>query len=267
MGHGAGMGQEVLPDGWGPTTPADDTLARAGVESLADRVRHMARALQRPLVDDDAWVAASLAGSGMFSNAMLVTRPVADWGAVVDALAALAPEGTPRLLVSPFPTPDLSPHGLVLVGHPPFMARPPGPTDPPPVAWLEIRRVTTGEDLRAFERTLIEGYPVPDMDPTALPTLFPDSYLDGSSHAYLGLLDGHPVGAAAAHVAAGVNHVEFIAVHPSARGRGIGGALTAAATVTDPRLPAVLIASDDGRRVYEALGYLPLIRWTLWLAP
>jgi hypothetical protein len=29
----------------------------------------------------------------------------------------------------------------------------------------------------------------------------------------------------------------------------------------------VLISSDDGRRVYEALGYLPIIRWTLWLMP
>jgi len=39
------------------------------------------------------------------------------------------------------------------------------------------------------------------------------------------------------------------------------------ATVARPDLPSVLIASDDGRSVYEALGYLAVARWTLWLAP
>jgi hypothetical protein len=42
--------------------------------------------------------------------------------------------------------------------------------------------------------------------------------------------------------------------------------MTWAATVADPSLPAVLISSDDGRDVYEALGYLSVIRWTLWIA-
>ena len=261
------MADESLPDGWGPTTPSDDTLVRSGVESLADRIRHMAGALGRPLVEADAWVGASLAATGMFSNAMLLTRPPTDWDGVAAALAGLAPAGSPALLLSPFPTPDLRPAGLVLIGHPPFMARPAGPGPPSSIDGLEVRRVTSGVDLRAFERTLIEGYPVPDMDASALPVLFPDGYLDGASVAYLGLVDGEAVGAAAAHVAAGVNHVEFIAVRPSARGRGFGKALTAAASTTEPDLPAVLIASDDGRPVYAALGYLPLIRWTLWLAP
>jgi GNAT superfamily N-acetyltransferase len=258
---------EALPDGWGPTTPVDDTLVRAGVESLADRMRHMARALDRDVVESDGWTAASLASSGMFSTGLVITRPVRDWADVVDALIGLAPAGTPKLLISPFTTPDLGPVGLVPVGHPPFMARPPAATSPSRVDGLEIRRVQHPADLRTFERMLIEGYPIPDMDAAALPVLFPDGYLEGDSTAYLGVLDGEPVGAAAAHVAAGVNQVEFIAVHPSARGRGIGKALTAAATTTAPQLPAVLIASDDGRPVYEALGYLALVRWTLWLAP
>jgi hypothetical protein len=40
-----------------------------------------------------------------------------------------------------------------------------------------------------------------------------------------------------------------------------------AATTCDPARPAVLIASDDGRPVYERLGYLPVERWTVWLQP
>ena len=50
-------------------------------------------------------------------------------------------------------------------------------------------------------------------------------------------------------------------------GRGIGAAVTHAATVADPASPAVLIASDAGVGVYRGLGYLPVTRWTLWFRP
>ena len=58
--------------------------------------------------------------------------------------------------------------------------------------------------------------------------------------------------------------VEFISTRESARGRGIGRALTATATVAEPTLPSMLISSDPGRNVYERLGYLPLLRFSLW---
>ncbi len=261
------MADETLADGWGANEPDDDTLLRAGVLSFADRVAHMARAAGRPLVDDGRWVAAALADTGFFSNAGIVTRPVRDWSWAAPALAALAPEGVVKLLASPFPTPDLSAEGLHLVGHPPFMVRPAGGRGPSPVPGLEIRRVTDAADLVIFEATVIEAYPLSGMDPQAVPTLFHPGYLDGTSFLYLGLLDGEPVATSAAHVAAGVNHVEFVATCGHARGRGIGAAMTWAATVSAPQLPAVLIASDDGRGVYEALGYLAVNRWTLWLSP
>lgn len=260
-----GMTDE-LANGWGPDEPWDDTLVRAGVLSLADRVRHHAASLGRPLVADGRWVAAALADRGMFSNAGIVIRPVDDWGWAAPELATLVGPGAPALLISPFPTPDLRSDGLQLVGHPPFMVRPPGGAAPEPVPGLEIRPVTDPEDLVMFERTLIEAYPVHDMDPDATPTLFAPPYLDGASHLFVGLVDGVPVATAGAHVAAGVNHVEFVATRADHRGRGIGAALTWAATVSEPSLPAVLIASDDGRGVYETLGYLPILRWTLWLS-
>jgi predicted N-acetyltransferase YhbS len=52
-----------------------------------------------------------------------------------------------------------------------------------------------------------------------------------------------------------------------ARGKGIGAALTWAATLAEPELPATLISSDDGRPVYERMGYLPIHRFTLWHRP
>jgi predicted GNAT family acetyltransferase len=58
--------------------------------------------------------------------------------------------------------------------------------------------------------------------------------------------------------------VENVATLPEARGKGYGYALTAAATLSAPALPAALIASDDGRRVYGRLGFLSISRFTLW---
>jgi len=48
----------------------------------------------------------------------------------------------------------------------------------------------------------------------------------------------------------------MISARPEVRGRGVGRAVTAAATVVAPDRPAMLISSDDGRPVYERLGYV-----------
>jgi hypothetical protein len=43
--------------------------------------------------------------------------------------------------------------------------------------------------------------------------------------------------------------------------------VTWAATLVDPALPAVLIASDDGQGVYRAMGYIRVQRLTMWHRP
>ena len=61
--------------------------------------------------------------------------------------------------------------------------------------------------------------------------------------------------------------VEAVATLPEHRGRGVGAAVTWAATLADPAQPAVLIASDAGVGIYRAMGYLPVARWTIWFRP
>lgn len=58
--------------------------------------------------------------------------------------------------------------------------------------------------------------------------------------------------------------VDWVTTLESVRGRGIGRALTRHATLTEPDLPALIIASDLGRPVYERLGYRSVLRFTLW---
>lgn len=70
---------------------------------------------------------------------------------------------------------------------------------------------------------------------------------------------------AAAYLGPEVTAVELVSTRPEARGRGIGAAMTMAAARVEPDRPALLIASDDGRGVYRRLGFVPLLRYTLWL--
>lgn len=91
------------------------------------------------------------------------------------------------------------------------------------------------------------------------------SVLETQWRFFVGYVDDVPVATAGAYVGADITLVELVSTRPEFRGRGIGAAITAAATFAEPQQPAMLISSDDGRGVYGALGYLPLQRHTLWL--
>ena len=71
---------------------------------------------------------------------------------------------------------------------------------------------------------------------------------------WLGLVDGRPVATATASVTDGLVGVYVIATRAEARGRGYGEALTWAATLCRPELPATLQASDMGRPRVRADG-------------
>lgn len=133
--------------------------------------------------------------------------------------------------------------------------------DPEGVRVVEVRDEA---DLTMAEGVLIAGYPMPGSTPGSV---LQPGLLDGTTRVWLGYVDDEPVSVAAAHQAAGATLVEYVAALPAARGRGAGAAVTWAATLADPEVPAVLVASDDGRPTYERMGYLPLERWTAWLRP
>jgi hypothetical protein len=82
---------------------------------------------------------------------------------------------------------------------------------------------------------------------------------------WTGRVEGKPVGVSAAFVAAGITDVVFVATLSEARGRGYGAALTWRAALTEPGQPAMLLSSDLGRPVYDRMGFLPLLRFTLWV--
>lgn len=260
------MADEHLTHGWEPDLPADDSVLRSFVLSMAARGDAMARAVGgRDRRWDDVAVA-DPASPVLFDNAAVLLQPPAyiDLDAAVRRVIDFFPPERHFVLLSPWPTPDLAPHGLELMGHPPFMLRPAGGTAPPLPPGLEIRRVDDRSTLHDFVATLVDAYPMPGANGTALAD---PSVLGGAIHLFVGYLDGTPVATAGTHASHGVNDVEWVSTLPACRGRGVGAALTWAATLVDPTSPAVLIASDDGQPVYEAMGYVRVQRLTMWHRP
>jgi GNAT superfamily N-acetyltransferase len=252
---------EVLEDGWSAQAPETDSLLRGYVRGFATMMADIGRAVGGRVLETDDVVAVDTGADFFLANGAALRHPVRDdrLPAIADALHDFyaAGPGVSWVLMSAWPIPPIARMGLV--GHPPFMIRSPGGAAPPLPAGLEIREAVTEADMVDFARAL-EGYPAPHTDVFANGRLVDVPGM----HWYVASLDGRPVGCSAAHVGDACVDVEFVATHEDARGRGIGAAVTWAATLADPAKPAVLIASDPGQPVYERMGYLRVMRLTMW---
>ena len=247
-----------LRTGWEDDTPSSDSLTLATLRAMADRTTDWAQAVGGRVRRDPGMVLADALSPCLFLNVATVSAVVDP--ATARAVADFFPAGRPFLLATPHPTADLRPAGLVPVGHPPFMVRAAGGTAPEPPPGISLVEVRDAAGLDIWDRVLAEGFPTP-YSPA------PPALLGGPARFWLAWADGEPVGTALSYVAHGVVDVEAVATLPGHRRRGIGAALTWAATLADPDLPAVLMASDDGVGVYREMGYLPVTRWTLWCRP
>lgn len=260
------MTDEHLTHGWEPDLPADDSLLRRFVLANADRNAFTAERVGGRAGRWDDLAAADPASPVLFDNAAVLLQPPAYTSTTDAARRALDfyPPDRHFVLLSAWPTPDLRPLGLELMGHPPLMVRPPGGRAPDPPADLTIREVRTEAELAEFMTTIIEAYPIPGAEgsPLADPAI-----LGGPIRLFVGDVDGRAVATAGARIGHGLVDVEWVSCRPEARRRGVGAAVTWAATLTEPSMPAALIASDDGQSVYEKMGYLRLMRMTLWHRP
>jgi GNAT superfamily N-acetyltransferase len=167
--------------------------------------------------------------------------------------------------------PLLFEHGLTLDEQLPGMAvvlddlkGGPGAGTPAPdgaafLGALDIRTVDDRATLRLWAETFITAYELP---PSWVGPVF-DLYdslqgPDAPLRSYLACLDGEPVAASSVFYGAGVAGVYDVATLPSARGRGLGAAVTLRPLI-DARARGyrvgVLQSSAMGLRVYERLGF------------
>ncbi|MFP5319550.1 MAG: GNAT family N-acetyltransferase [Acidimicrobiia bacterium] len=257
-----------LTTGWEADVPVEDSLVRRFLFGEVDRMRLVAASLGGRYERSDELVLADPGTGFSFDTAAVLLQPArgAQEAAAVEAATAFFPAERTWSLYSMWPTADLRPLGLELVGHPPMMFRPaggPGEAAARPLPeGFRVAEVTSPEELDAYSRVVVEGYPMADGGSIGGPGLLGSDY-----RFWVGWEGERAVSGAAAHVAHGLTEVTWVATLPDARGRGYGRAVTWAAICAEPALPAVLIASDHGRPVYERLGFLSVMRMTLWWRP
>jgi hypothetical protein len=130
---------------------------------------------------------------------------------------------------------------------------------------LRIQEVRDRAGLDAWERVAIEGFPLEDLLDASPGELVDPRWLEEPrAKQWVGWVDERPVCASAVWIDHGINNVSLVATLPDARRRGYGEAVTWRAALADPSLPAMLFSSDDGRPVYDRMGFLPLWRLTFW---
>ena len=249
-----------------------DAWRERATRNLAAFWEHTPRAMGLPYQRrEDAW-AADLGSPTPFPNSATLLRPLTEDAAPelvarLDAFYSHLPGG-PWMLWSAWPTPDLSATALRLMGYPPLMVRLPGalPPSPPELRVVEAQDAAT---LLAFDRAMIHGYPVDELRAGQRLTgrLSDERALGGPLHFFVGYVDDEPVTCAASYIGEQEVGIYMVATLPQARGKGYGGAVTAAAVGFAPDLPAVLQASDDGQPVYARLGFQRVTPFTAWYKP
>jgi hypothetical protein len=269
---------ERLEDGYGPGTPPGDNLlgdfTRAEAEAYATLVRSTGGRVETAL--DGALTLADGGAASPFGNVALLERPAEPDGGT-EAIAAATHAffdgrpGGPFLLFSAWPIGDLRAHRFAPVGHPPMMVRPAGlaPALDDALAartGMRIEAVADPDGVAAFEETVIEAYPTPEMLPYRRGAMIGAPILDSRWRLFVAWDGDRPMATAGAWVANELTTVELVSARPECRGRGVGAAVTAAAAdAGGPDRPAVLISSDLGQATYRRLGFASVLRYTLWL--
>jgi ribosomal protein S18 acetylase RimI-like enzyme len=143
--------------------------------------------------------------------------------------------------------------GLRDEGRLPCFAMEPGPI-PPPIPGITIERAD-GARWDQFLDASAEGFGMPR---TLAESLFSAGVqADRRLRAFVGIVDGRAVAAAASVRIRNTVGIYSVATIPEARGRGFGTALTWHALAdADPGWEvAVLQASEMGRPIYERMGF------------
>lgn len=249
-----------LETGWLPDTPVDDNLLRSFGASQGELNARWAEAgggRSERTADVDL---ADADGTIPYFNQAFLQRPLTgvDDPVLDDVERFYAGVDRPFSLLSMWPTPDLATRGWRLEGHPMVVVRGPADGDPRRPGDDAIVRDVGHDEVATFERVLCEGYPMPG-------GTVPSGLLDRGVTLRLGVVDGEPVAAAAGFVHAGIVNLCGAATLPAARRSGAWGALVRARLADAPDLPAAAYTSDFSRPGFVRMGFLPVLRFTIWL--
>jgi ribosomal protein S18 acetylase RimI-like enzyme len=161
----------------------------------------------------------------------------------------------------------------IMIGLPGMIVDEPLPTREAP-AGVTVRRVQTNGDVERWVTANLTGFAADDDDRGAVRSAFStiDSLVGGPIAGFIAEADGRAVGAAMVFldVSTGIGVVGWVGTVPEYRRRGIGDAVTRAATNAGFALGARLVslqASPMGLPLYEKLGYRTVAGYKVWFRP
>lgn len=260
---------QELESGWSPETAVDDSILRRFLFNQAEVQATLATAAGGRIERTPDVALADTGTPVAYLNQATLMRPVTDADdRVLDHVTEFFRNGSIGLFLSAWPTPDLSRRGWMLVGHPMFVVRGPASAsayDAPLRPDVSVRIAETADDLAMVERIVADGYPVAEMADLPPNQVLGQSLVSSAVVHRIGYLDGVPVAAAANQVGHGVVNLSLAATLPTARRRGVWQALVNARCADAPDLPAVAFTSDYSRPGFVRMGFLPLMRFTLWI--
>lgn len=258
-----------LDTGWLPDTPVDDSVLRQFMYNQADVNAIIARARGgRAEERDDVFLADAESPVPLYNQAILAAPALRADDPVFDAVDEFfADGGRPLTLLSLWPTPDLTPRGWSLMGHPAFVVRAPGPvvTETPP--GVDVQRAHSANDYRTADQIMVDGFVFDEARGEPPGTMLPYGTSGSGLEAYLGRYEGQAVAVGELFTGRGVVNLCGGATLPEARRRGVWRALVWARVAVAADLPAVAFTSDMSRPGFVRMGFLPLTRFTLWWRP
>lgn len=263
---------EHLTTGWEPSAPIEDTLLRRYVYCWARLCEAFATAAGGRATQTPSFAAADTRRpSGWFNTATLLQPPHAgSFDPTLDDVEAFFAGGSGEaLLWSVWPTPDLRGRGWRLEGHPPILVRPPADVQAPPTAPdIRLTEVVDAADLAAWERVAIDGFPLSELADAA-PGALADPRILGDTRLRftVGWESTDAVSVGAQFADCGINCFAMGVTLPAARRRGHWRAHAIERLTTHPELWTVGHFSDDSRPPAERLGFVAVLRTTLWTRP
>ena len=268
--HHDASGDRPAETGWLPDTPVDDTLLRQFLHNQAEVCDVIADGFAGDVARTPEVALAASRCVVPYLNEALLFRPL-DGGddRLLDEIerffaASAAPSW---VLLSAWPTPPLDGRGWHLVGHPAFVVRSPGasvPAPAPSTVTVAVRSATNVDDVAEAERVFVEGYPIEEgagRPGAALPA----SLAGTAISVRIAAADGLDVAVGMGHVSHGCVNLCGAATLPAARRTGAWGALVRARLQDAVDLPAVAFTSDYSRPGFEHLGFVSVLRFTMWV--
>jgi GNAT superfamily N-acetyltransferase len=136
---------------------------------------------------------------------------------------------------------------------------------------VELRQLSEAEQADDYWKVAAASYLSIGFPPEVFGSYTnPASLLAENVAAFIAYLDGEPVSIAMTIVSHGVAGIYWVGSLEQARGKGLGRAVTAAATRAGFELGAEIAslqASPMGKPIYEAMGYETIFDYRLLMAP